>query len=67
MHDRKLNRLSSELESKLRARMLDKIKTDDNFCGDQLESGHFLLYHKVCKQNVNPVLNVSTITRASHC
>jgi len=29
-----------------RARMLEKIKTDDNFCGDQLESGHFLLYHK---------------------
>jgi len=29
-----------------RARMLDKIKTDDTFCGDQLEAGHFLLYHK---------------------
>ena len=29
--------------------MLEKIKTDDNFCGDQLESGHFLLYHKVSK------------------
>jgi len=26
--------------------MLEKIKTDDNFCGDQLESSHFLLYHK---------------------
>ena len=31
----------------VRARMLEKIKTDDNFCGEQLESGHFLLYHKV--------------------
>jgi len=29
-----------------RARMLEKIKTDDTFCKEQLEAGHFLLYNK---------------------
>ena len=38
---------SQSYDLNVRARMLEKIKTDDNFCGDQLESGHFLLYHKV--------------------
>merc|ERR1712013_747612 len=29
-----------------RARLLEKIKTDDSFCRDQLESAQFLLYNK---------------------
>lgn len=29
-----------------RARFLEQIKTDDKFCTEQLEAGHFLLYHK---------------------
>ena len=52
-----------------RARMLDKIKTDDTFCGDQLESGHFLLYHKVDKDFdlKNLCLFHWNVDRASRC
>ena len=29
-----------------RARLLEKIKTDDKFCKQSMETGRFLLYHK---------------------
>ena len=41
-----LNFLIEHSAPTCRARMLDKIKTDAQFCGEQLACGHFLLYHQ---------------------
>ena len=44
-----LAKVHSENLNVFRARFLEQIKTDDKFCTEQLEAGHFLLYHKVLK------------------